>query len=70
MLLWTRDVQFYNGYRGKRVVFGHSNTKELPDGSAESIWHTDTVYGIDTGSGMGGFLTALELPSLTVYDSR
>jgi serine/threonine protein phosphatase 1 len=70
VLLWTRDVQFYNGYRGKRVVFGHSNTKELPGGDPESVWRTDTVMGIDTASGMGGFLSAVELPALQVYDSR
>jgi serine/threonine protein phosphatase 1 len=69
-LLWTRDIQFYNGYRGKRVVFGHSNTKELPDGSPDSVWQTESLVGIDTASGMGGFLSAVELPSLKVYDSR
>jgi serine/threonine protein phosphatase 1 len=28
------------------------------------------VVAIDTGCGNGGFLTALELPSLTIYESR
>jgi serine/threonine protein phosphatase 1 len=70
VLLWTRDVQFYNGYRGKRVVFGHSNTKELPDGSPDSVWRSDALVGVDTAAGMGGFLSALELPALQVYDSR
>ena len=68
-LLWTRDVQFYNGYRGKRVVFGHSNTKDLPDGT-EEVWKREALFGVDTAAGMGGFLSALELPSLTVHDSR
>ena len=68
-LLWTRDIQFYNGYRGKRVVFGHSNTKELPEGT-EEVWKHEPVFGVDTASGMGGWLSALELPSLAVYDSR
>jgi hypothetical protein len=28
------------------------------------------VYGLDTACGKGGFLTALELPALHVYESR
>jgi hypothetical protein len=52
------------------VVFGHSNVAELPDGDAQKVWQRDPLFGIDTASGMGGFLSALELPSLAVYDSR
>ncbi len=69
-LLWTRDIAFYNGYRGKRVVFGHSNVGELPDGDSASVWKRGDLFGIDTAAGMGGFLSALELPSLTTYDGR
>jgi len=28
------------------------------------------VIGIDTGCGSGGFLTAVELPAMRVYESR
>jgi serine/threonine protein phosphatase 1 len=28
------------------------------------------VIGTDTGCGMGGFLTAVELPAMRVYESR
>jgi serine/threonine protein phosphatase 1 len=69
-LLWTREVEFYNGYRGKRVIFGHSNVADLPDGNPASVWQRGDLFGIDTASGMGGFLSAIELPSMTVYDSR
>lgn len=76
-LLWLRDEHFFRNYRGKRVVFGHTCTELLPTELSrycptdpESLWGYDHVVGIDTGCGRGGFLTCLELPSLTVYDSR
>ena len=34
------------------------------------IWAGPCTIGLDTGCGKGGFLTALELPSLRVYESR
>lgn len=76
-LLWCRDMDFFQRYRGKRVVFGHTRTEFLPpelDGytpeDPNDIWAGDDVVGIDTGCGNGGFLTALELPNLNVYESR
>lgn len=77
VLLWCRDMDFFQNYRGKRCVFGHTRTEFLPpelDGytpeDPKDIWAgTDTVA-LDTGCGNGGFLTALELPALNVYESR
>jgi serine/threonine protein phosphatase 1 len=76
-LLWLRNADFFAGYRGKRVVFGHTATDVLPQ---ELSWYTvddptdmfagECVLGIDTGCGNGGYLTAVELPSVTVYESR
>lgn len=76
-LLWGRDEGFFREYRGKRVVFGHTLTEylaaEIPEGLTSpdvGIWCAADAVGIDTGCGHGGYLTALELPSLNVYDSR
>jgi serine/threonine protein phosphatase 1 len=70
-------LRFFTEYNGKRVICGHTSTDNLPpelDGFTPEdpldIWGRDKVFVIDTGCGKGGFLTALELPSLTVYESR
>ena len=64
-------------YRGKRVVFGHTTTECLPQELSQytpddptDLWAGENVIGIDTGCGSGGFLTAIELPALNVYESR
>lgn len=77
VLLWLRTRSFFVDYKGKPVVVGHTVTEDLPQ---ELSHHTpedptdlfagDFVFGLDTGCGAGGFLTALELPSRTVYESR
>jgi serine/threonine protein phosphatase 1 len=76
-LLWTRTKSFFSDYRGKRVVIGHTKTEQLPPELStytpedpEDMWAGECVIAIDTGCGSGGFLTAVELPSLTVYESR
>lgn len=76
-LLWLRDEHFFRNYRGKRVVFGHTRTEYLPPELSgytpedpTDLWAGENVVGIDTGCGNGGFLTALELPALNVYESR
>jgi len=76
-LLWGRDEGFFRNYRGKRVVFGHTLTEylaaEIPEGVGSEdvgVWSCGDAVGIDTGCGHGGYLTALELPALNVYDSR
>lgn len=76
-LLWLRDEDFFRNYRGKRVVFGHTRTEYLPPelsgytpDDPTDLWAGEAVVGIDTGCGNGGFLTALELPGLHVYESR
>ena len=34
------------------------------------LWAGPAVVALDTGAGNGGFLTAVELPSMKVYESR
>ena len=79
-LMWCREPDFFRHYGGKRLVFGHTLTSELPtdhlsffakifDDSSD-VWMRGSLIGIDTGCGKGGFLSAIELPSGTVYESR
>ncbi len=77
LMLWLRSREFFEGYRGKRVVVGHTVTKLLPPELSShtpedptDLWAGPAVVAIDTGCGKGGFLTALELPSLHVHESR
>jgi serine/threonine protein phosphatase 1 len=77
VLLWIRTEAFFREYRGKRVVFGHTRTEFLPQELSNytpddptDLWAGENVIGIDTGCGSGGFLTAVELPTLNVYESR
>jgi serine/threonine protein phosphatase 1 len=77
VLLWLRDDHFFRNYRGKLVVFGHTRTEYLPPELSgytpedpTDLWAGENVVGIDTGCGNGGFLTALELPAMNVYESR
>jgi serine/threonine protein phosphatase 1 len=76
-LLWLRDEKFFRDYRGKLVVFGHTATAFLPPELSTytpedplDIWAGPCCVGLDTGAGKGGFLTALELPAMHVYESR
>jgi serine/threonine protein phosphatase 1 len=76
-LLWLRDEAFFRSYRGKLVVFGHTATAFLPPELSTytpedplDIWAGPCCVGLDTGAGKGGFLTALELPAMHVYESR
>lgn len=76
-LLWCRDKEFVKTYRGKRVIFGHTMTSCLPPELSSytpddpgDIWIGKSVIGLDTGCGKGGFLTAIELPAMRVYESR
>ncbi|MEZ4366771.1 MAG: metallophosphoesterase family protein [Kofleriaceae bacterium] len=76
-LLWLRDRDFFENYRGKLVVFGHTNTGALPaelsthtPDDPEDLWAGPGCVGLDTRCGKGGYLTAIELPSRAVYESR
>ncbi len=76
-LLWLRDRDFFENYRGKLVVFGHTTTRMLPNelstytpDDPTDLWAGPACVGLDTACGKGGFLTAFELPSRTVYESR
>lgn len=79
-LLWSREQEFFRGYKGKLLVFGHTKVSELPrdhlgvgvpepEGPLE-VWRRGDLVGIDTACGKGGHLTAIELPAMHVYDSR
>lgn len=76
-LLWTRARELFTEYRGKRVVVGHTATDYLPQelslytvDDPTDMFESESVLALDTGCGKGGFLTAVELPSKTVYESR
>ena len=76
-LLWLRDRDFFENYRGKLVVFGHTSTGSLPTelsthtpDDPDDLWAGPGCVGLDTRCGKGGYLTALELPSRAVYESR
>lgn len=75
-LLWVRNRDFFCNYRGKRIVVGHTVTETLPQDFSSytpedptDLWAGEAVIAIDTGCGQGGFLTAVELPGLRVYES-
>ena len=76
-LLWLRDRDFFEHYRGKLVVFGHTTTRTLPNELSThtpedptDLWAGPACVGLDTACGKGGFLTAFELPARAVYESR
>jgi calcineurin-like phosphoesterase family protein len=76
-LLWLRDRDFFENYRGKLVVFGHTTTVMLPNelsthtpDDPTDLWAGPACVGLDTACGKGGFLTAFELPAQRVYESR
>ncbi|HEX4451821.1 MAG TPA: metallophosphoesterase family protein [Kofleriaceae bacterium] len=76
-LLWLRDRDFFENYRGKLVVFGHTTTVTLPNelsthtpDDPTDLWAGPACVGLDTACGKGGFLTAFELPAQRVYESR
>ncbi|HEV8324964.1 MAG TPA: metallophosphoesterase family protein [Myxococcota bacterium] len=78
-LLWMREDDFFQGYEGKRLVFGHTPVTELPPPKGlfaklfddpKDVWLRGPLIGIDTGCGKGGFLSAVELPAMRVYESR
>ena len=76
-LLWLRDRDFFENYRGKLVVFGHTTTRTLPNelsthtpDDPTDLWAGPACVGLDTACGKGGFLTAFELPAHRVYESR
>ncbi len=76
-ILWERSEEFFRFYEGKRVVFGHTMVEILPQeisaytpSDSLDVYFGAHVIGIDTRCGHGGFLSAVELPSLKVYESR
>jgi serine/threonine protein phosphatase 1 len=77
-ILWQRTPAFFETYQGKRVVFGHTSTEYLPQelscftpADKADLFASGSLVGIDTSCGHeGGFLTAIELPAMLVYESR
>ncbi|HNO69397.1 MAG TPA: hypothetical protein PKI49_12860, partial [Pseudomonadota bacterium] len=79
-LLWCREPDFFRGYKGKRLCFGHTITKELPVDHLSwfakilddptDVWFRGDLIGLDTACGKGGYLSAVELPSCKIYTSR
>jgi serine/threonine protein phosphatase 1 len=76
-LLWLRTEAFFRSYRGKRVVCGHTVTEFLPQELSsftpwdpKDLWLGECVVALDTGCGAGGFLTAVDLPSVACFESR
>ena len=77
VLAWIRTEDFTRNYRGKKVLFGHTPVNVLPPGLSSytpndpsDVWINEDLVALDTGCGKGGFLTAVELPSMRVYESR
>jgi serine/threonine protein phosphatase 1 len=64
-LLWQREPDFFAGYEGPRLVFGHTPVEDLPpaEKGRTSPWRRGPLHGLDTGAGKGGPLSCLELPS-------
>jgi serine/threonine protein phosphatase 1 len=76
-LVWSRDLDFHREYRGKPVICGHTPTTDMPQelsrytpDDPKDLWVGVRVAAIDTGSGKGGFLSAVELPGFYVRESR
>ncbi|HEX2854732.1 MAG TPA: metallophosphoesterase family protein [Opitutaceae bacterium] len=76
-MAWVRTDDFVRNYRGKKVVFGHTPVTLLPTelsvytpDDPDDAWVNENVVGLDTGCGLGGFLTAVELPSMKMFESR
>jgi serine/threonine protein phosphatase 1 len=77
LVAWKRTDDFVRNYRGPKVVFGHTPVTLLPaelsvytPDDPDDAWVNENVVGLDTGCGLGGFLTALELPAMRMYESR
>ena len=77
VMSWVRTDDFVRNYRGPKVVFGHTPVTLLPGelssftpDDPDDAWVNENVVGLDTGCGLGGFLTALELPAMRTYESR
>jgi serine/threonine protein phosphatase 1 len=79
-MLWTRNSDFWVQYEGKTVCFGHTTVDCLPNDhltwlqqifdKTDDVWKRGGLLGLDTGSGKGGFLSAVQLPRRKVYESR
>ncbi len=71
-LLWTRDMDFYKGYRGKPCVFGHTPTTFLPILGRighHGIYIFHSAIGIDTGYNIHSPLSCLSLPDFMLYQT-
>lgn len=66
-LYWSRNRRFFNEYKGKTVVIGHTITGMI-FGEREKVWmRDDSIICVDTGAYLTGVLSAVELPSRKVF---
>lgn len=65
-IIWSRNERFFNEYRGKTVVFGHT-ISGLLFGEKGKVWVREDVIGVDTGAYYYGILSGIELPSRQVF---
>lgn len=68
-LIWSRSANFFDGYRGKTVVFGHT-IAGMVFGEREKVWLGSDLIGVDTGAYLFGVLSAVELPARRVFSVR
>lgn len=70
-ILWQREPDFFGGYAGPPLVFGHTPVADLPPERAgrTDVWRRGPLIGLDTGAGKGGPLSCIELPSLAVIQA-
>jgi serine/threonine protein phosphatase 1 len=64
-LLWQREPDFFEGYGGPPLIFGHTPVEDLPppQPGRTSPWRRGSLFGLDTGAGKGGPLSCVELPA-------
>ena len=61
------------GRPNRPFCWSNASAEELSSHTPEDpkdMWAGPCTIGLDTGCGKGGFLTTLELPNMSVYESR
>jgi serine/threonine protein phosphatase 1 len=72
VLLWTRDLEFYQNYFGKLCIFGHTPTSHLPDcgrSRRHGIYIHGSAVGIDTSGSDDSPLSCLKVDTFTLYQA-
>jgi serine/threonine protein phosphatase 1 len=72
VLVWTRDIDFFRGYKGKVCFFGHTPTAILPREGRKRRWgiyiHGSCV-GMDTSGDEDSPLSCIQVETFTLYQS-